>query len=462
MTENPETLAADVDVDAPGEVEAPITEPDAAASDVEPTAGSEPADEASAPEPAAEAPTEAASNEQGDASVEDEADDIRARLVAEAEALSTSTSWVKTGDAFVELTARWENTRAPADEAFEERFRAALSTFLDARAAFEAEREEAYEAARVKKEELIAEAESLAERTDAKAVTRMRTMMDDWKAAGHAGHAEPELWERFRAIRDAFHAARTAREDAAKKAKEDLVAEAVRLADSTDWRATQARFDELMEAWKAAGRARKSDDDRLWGMFHVARRQFQDARRQASHERASVEKAAKAAKRDLIERAQKASEIENLADALAELQALMAEWKQVGHAGRDDRKLWEQFKAAQDAGWARRHAPTVRTASSPEEALAIKKALVKEAKALVFTTDYKAGRLRMDAMMAEWKAAGRGKEREDKDLWDEFKSARDLFYGTARLADDHARRSHTRRPGDTPGRGRGGRNEGRR
>ena len=56
-----------------------------------------------------------------------------------------------------------------------------------------------------------------------------------------------------------------------KAAKEKLVAEAERLADSTDWRNGANRLRELLATWKELPRLDRATDDALWRRFSTAR-----------------------------------------------------------------------------------------------------------------------------------------------------------------------------------------------
>ena len=56
--------------------------------------------------------------------------------------------------------------------------------------------------------------------------------------------------------------------------KEELVAEAETLADSTEWAATANRLKELMAEWKAAPRAAKEVEQKLWERFRAAQDAF--------------------------------------------------------------------------------------------------------------------------------------------------------------------------------------------
>src|SRR6185295_5156220 len=142
-----------------------------------------------------------------------------------------------------------------------------------ARAARDAARAEAL----TRKTTLVEEAELLAaEATGWKtAGDRLKEILDEWKSIhGVDKKTDGELWKRFAAARDGFTRRRGAhfatldgQRKQAQTAKEELVKEAESLADSTEWSSTANRLKELMTEWKAAPRAAKEAEQRLWERF---------------------------------------------------------------------------------------------------------------------------------------------------------------------------------------------------
>ena len=127
----------------------------------------------------------------------------------------------------------------------------------------------------------MAEAEGITAQPEARiqwktSGTRMRELLDLWKEHQRSGprldkDLEAALWQRFSAARNGFDKARRTHfamldsaHGEAKRAKEKLVAEAERLANSTDWAPTAGAFKRLMDDWRRAGRASRADDDALW------------------------------------------------------------------------------------------------------------------------------------------------------------------------------------------------------
>lgn len=221
------------------------------------------------------------------------------------------------------------------------------------------------------KEELVAEAERLAVSNQWKAAgDRLRSIVDDWKAIkGVDRRTDDALWKRFKEARDAFGKARGShfaaldkQREAAKAIKERIVAEAQELATSTDWGPTASRMKSLMSEWKAAGRATRDSEDRLWTQFRGAQDAFFAARSAVLDERdASYVDNQKAKEALLAEMEPKIDPDADLAAARTQLRELQERWEEIGHVPREAmrpledrmRAVERKVRAAEDAEWKR-------------------------------------------------------------------------------------------------------------
>ena len=137
-----------------------------------------------------------------------EAKAVRGAIVAEAEALSTSTDWVATMNAYRTLMDRWK--AAPRgnrkdDDALWARFRDAQQVFYDARNADLAVRDESLKGNLDAKLALLTEAEALLPITDLAAAKKaLRSIGERWEAAGHVPRADKDRVEgRLRKVEQA-------------------------------------------------------------------------------------------------------------------------------------------------------------------------------------------------------------------------------------------------------------------
>jgi hypothetical protein len=233
-----------------------------------------------------------------------------------------------------------------------------------------AERDAARAAAVTRKEALAAEAEALAaEATQWKqAGDRFKAILDEWRTVRGVDRKTDELlWKRFSKAREAFnrrrgsHFAELDRQRAGARArKEELALEAEKLADSDEWGPTAARFRDLMTEWKAAGRAQKDADDVLWQRFRTAQDAFFARRAQTFAQRDAEFDANAAAKRALLDEAEKI-DVSDPEAARATLRGIQERWEAVGKVPRDDirpletrmRAVEEKVREAVDRQWRR-------------------------------------------------------------------------------------------------------------
>ena len=237
----------------------------------------------------------------------------------------------------------------------------------EVRAARDAARTEAI----ARKTALVEEAELIAtEATGWKtAGDRLKEILDEWKTIhGVDKKTDSELWKRYAAARDGFtrrRGAHFATLDASRKQaqtrKEELVAEAESLADSTDWNATANRLKELMTEWKAAPRASKESEQKLWDRFRGAQDAFFSRRSEVFSARDAELKGNLERKQELLAQAEALDVDADPRAAQAKLREIQGQWHEAGRVPRDsttglDRRLRvieDRVKHAMDAAWRR-------------------------------------------------------------------------------------------------------------
>lgn len=238
---------------------------------------------------------------------------------------------------------------------------------VEVRAAREAARAEAL----ARKTALVEEAEQIAATsTQWKAAgDRLREILEEWKTIkGVDRRTEGELWKRYAAARDSFtrrrgthFASLDAQRKQASARKEELVAEAEALRDSTDWSATAARLKELMAEWKAAPRAAKEVEQRLWERFRAAQDAFFTRRSEVFTARDAQQRQVVEKRQALLAEAEALDVDADPQGAQQRLREIQAQWHETGRLPREvaanlDRRLRaveEKVRAAMETAWRR-------------------------------------------------------------------------------------------------------------
>lgn len=240
----------------------------------------------------------------------------------------------------------------------------AIVEHADQAAQEERAKRDEYRAAQIaRKEALAVEAEDLAENSTQWKVAgdRLREILEEWRTiSGLDRKTDDALWKRYSTARETFnrrrgsHFAELDRERAgARQAKEELCERAEELSGSTEWGPTSAAFRELLNEWKAAGRAAKDIDDTLWQRFKAAQDTFFSARNSASAERDSEFRANAEAKEALLAEAERV-DTSDLEAARATLRAIGDKWDAIGKVPRErgaelERRLRAVEKKVRDA-----------------------------------------------------------------------------------------------------------------
>jgi hypothetical protein len=188
-------------------------------------------------------------------------------LVEEAEGIAAeATGWKTAGDRLKEILDEWKSIHGVEKKAEGElwkRYAAARDAFTRRRGAHFATLDASRKQAQGRKEELVTEAETLAESTEWNATAaRLKDLMTEWKSAPRAAKdTEQKLWERFRAAQDAFFkrrsetfSARDAEFKGNLERKQELLAQAEALDVEGDPKGAQNRLREIQGTWHEVGR----------------------------------------------------------------------------------------------------------------------------------------------------------------------------------------------------------------
>lgn len=256
---------------------------------------------------------------------------------------------------------------------------ASLEGRLDSLAPVLAQQSEARKAEKAKqnaetkqsKEKMVAEAEKLSEGTDWRGgVNRFRALLDEWKALPRIDKTTDDaLWHRFSTARTHYTRRRKAqfaqqaeKRDEAKAAKQEIIAEAEPLAESTDWGPTAGAFRDLMQRWKSAGPAPREVDEKLWQKFRGLQDKFFDARTAALSEQDEEFRGNQTAKEALLDEAEKKVKPgEDLDAAKKAFREFLDSYSELGKVPRDAirpldnrvKSLERSLREAEDDQWRR-------------------------------------------------------------------------------------------------------------
>ena len=201
-----------------------------------------------------------------------------------------------------------------------------------------------------------------------------------------------------------------------------LIEEAKQIEDTGDWSALNRELSDLQRRWRRIYYWESAYEDTLEEEFDALIDKFYAKRRELY---ASVEET----KKDLIKQAKALTNSTDWNRATEAMKDLMTQWKAAGSAGKEkDDVLWEEFNAARNTFFDRKHTHWEDMQTKFEQARKVKEELIEEAQKLEDSTAWQARGNAFKELFARWKEAGSaGREYED-DLWNAFHASRQKFY----------------------------------
>jgi hypothetical protein len=289
--------------------------------------------------------------------------------------------------------------------ALESKVQAAKSEQLAAATRQAEHRERVRDQAKAARVALADEAAKLAESTAWKATSeRFAAMVDEWKALPRSDRSlEQDLWKKLSTSRAAFDKRRRAhfaqmdsqRKEAIARKKE-LIAQAEKLAESTDWGPTTRSLKKLMDEWKKSPRASRSDEDKLWKRFKGAQDSFYSAMKAADAAKDAQLLPNVEVKEALVVKAEALVPVTanaDLAGIKRQLRSIQEQWEKAGDLPRNERarlearlrKVEDAIRKAETHAWERddpeKRARAESTANAFTDALARQEAELAQAQA---------------------------------------------------------------------------------
>lgn len=219
-----------------------------------------------------------------------------------------------------------------------------------------------------KKQELLADIQSLAENPIAdptEQAHRVRLLRSNWQSLGHAGDdKENELNQQFDELCEAAFAPCRAHYQALEKERNDNLAakqliltqlatlnDNLQTAQVANWREVESVFVKLTKLWRETGLIDREKVDEVNSQYRTL---CAPIRKAINAHHSDNE----AAKRDLLKQAEKIVAAEqDISEKIDLLKGLQSKWQKVGFAGKNaDQKLWREFRAINNPVFAEREA----------------------------------------------------------------------------------------------------------
>ncbi len=223
--------------------------------------------------------------------------------------------------------------------------------------------------------------------------------------------------------------------------KNALLEELRKLTDGEDDRHSFDKLKEIQQQWKHIGAVPLAHAKPLWASYHALMDRFYDNRNIYFELKELDRKKNLEAKIELCVRAEKLTAIERIGEAVRELNELHEEYKHIGPVAREEKDaVWDRFKKASDAVYAKRDAFVSNLSKEWAKNLELKEAIIAEiADSATFQSDrikeWNQKTADVIAVQKKWEAIGAVPRARAKDtnkrFWSAFKaffSAKGMFF----------------------------------
>ena len=340
-------------------------------------------------------------------------------------------------------------------EPAEEEFKTAMNVIKERRQLAAQKLEEEKQSNLKRKQEIIERIKALTTTPEeaANAFQEVKDLQQEWKELKNVpAENATELWNNYKLVQEQFYDLLKmnfeAREYDFKKnleMKTALCEAAEKLAEEEDVISAFHQLQELHNQYREIGPVAKELREQIWARFKQASTVIN--RKHAAHYEAIKQQqednlAKKSELCDKVEMIQ-TTDCKTAADWEAkakEIIALQAEWKTIGFAPKAmNVKIFERFRTACDQFFVAKNEFFNELRSRFQENIAKKEELVRQAKALQDSTDWKETADKLVQLQKEWKTIGMVPRKVGDALWKEFIEACDKFFGARNAANVGAR-----------------------
>ena len=329
-------------------------------------------------------------------------------------------------------------------DAVEQNFKALYSDYKKERAEFNKQQDAQREENLAKKKAVIEELKALVEgQEDVSAqFPAFRELQNRWRDAG------PVPATAFRDINDTYQfyvekfydmvkINRDLRDLDFKKnleAKEAFCSAAEKLAENENIVNAFHELQKLHEQWKEFGPVAKEKRDEIWNRFKAATAVI-NKRYQAHFEELKGQQAENLEKKEALcvrleeitsKEVKSSGEWNSISKEIEEIQA---EWKKIGFATKkENQKIYDRFRAACDAFYARKREFYTEFKGNMNENLDKKLDLIRQAEELKLSTEWKKATDQFISLQKQWKEIGAVPRKKSEQLWKRFRAACDEFF----------------------------------
>ncbi|MCE2895512.1 MAG: DUF349 domain-containing protein [Flammeovirgaceae bacterium] len=234
--------------------------------------------------------------------------------------------------------------------------------------------------------------------------------------------------------RNTYYKSLEDRKNESLKHKNEILEKLRALVDGEDSPQAFHQFKELQKEWKNSGPVAVTHLKTLWANYNAIIDRFYDHRNIYFELKELDRKKNLESKKELCVRAEKLADVKSIQEAVKELNELHHEFKHIGPVPKEEQEpLWQRFKAASDAVYAKRDVYTANLLLTLQQNEATKILLNEEVSAFgTFTSDrikdWNQKTKDILELQKKWDAVGAAPRAHQRDLNKKFWTAFKLFF----------------------------------
>lgn len=284
------------------------------------------------------------------------------------------------------------------------------------------------------------------EKSIKKTQSSLNEMITQWDEIGPTfqekwEELKEEFWGTVNILRDkikVFYVAQAEKLEGNLEVKMGLIEKAKELAgeefDSIkSWNSATERALAIQEEWKKAGPVSKEKNKEIWEVFRGVFDDFFGRKNEFFKELKKDSSKNFNLKKDIVAKAEEIKLSDDWKNTTIELKNLQQKWKEIGHTGKGEQKIWEQFRAACDLFFANKKEYFANRESIEEGNMAKKKEVIKEITECKLPDNSSEAIAKLKEFSAQFLEIGNVPFKQKDIVYNEYKSALDAHYDSLKL-----------------------------
>ncbi len=200
-----------------------------------------------------------------------------------------------------------------------------------------------------------------------------------------------------------------------------------------EWNAATEKAIALQDEWKKTGAVSKEKNKEVWAefrgnfdVFFGKKNEYFKALKKDSAKNLNK-------KKEIVAKAEEMKHSDDWKNTTIELKRLQGQWKEIGHTGKGEQKVWEQFRAACDFFFNNKKEYFANRESIETENMLKKKEVIKEITSFKLPENSNEAIQRLKEFSSQFLGIGNVPFKQKDEIYNEYKSALDKHYDALKL-----------------------------